>query len=145
MILEYGYQAARTDLDVNELQRVIEDSHESVQRIISKYKQVVFISKSIGTIVAGEVHGKLEIPIKHLFLTPIKDTIHYINKFNGLVVYGTKDEVFSKELANQINIDKAREVIEIPNANHGLETQNVEESIEILSKLVRIYMEFLNK
>lgn len=145
MILEYGYQAARTDLDVNELQRVIEDSHESVQRIISKYKQVVFISKSIGTIVAGEVHGKLEIPIKHLFLTPIKDTIHYINKFNGLVVYGTKDEMFNKEHANQINIDNVREVIEIPNANHGLETNNVEESIEILSKLVRIYMEFLNK
>lgn len=145
MILEYGYQAARTDLDVNELQRVIEDSHESVQRIISKYKQVVFVSKSIGTIVAGEVHGKLEIPIKHLFLTPIKDTIHYINKFNGLVVYGTKDEMFNKEHANQINIDNVREVIEIPNANHGLETNNVEESIEILSKLVRIYMEFLNK
>ncbi|MBU5344364.1 alpha/beta hydrolase [Paenibacillus lautus] len=145
IILEYGYQAARTDLDVNELQRVIEDSHESVQRIISKYKQVVFISKSIGTIVAGEVHGKLEIPIKHLFLTPIKDTIHYINKFNGLVVYGTKDEMFNKEHANQINIDNVREVIEIPNANHGLETNNVEESIEILSKLVRIYMEFLNK
>lgn len=145
MILEYGYQAARTDLDVNELQRVIEDSHESVQRIISKYKQVVFISKSIGTIVAGEVHGKLEIPIKHLFLTPIKDTIHYINKFNGLVVYGTKDEMFNKEHANLINIDNVREVIEIPNANHGLETNNVEESIEILSKLVRIYMEFLNK
>lgn len=145
MILEYGYQAARTDLDVNELQRVIEDSHESVQRIISKYKQVVFISKSIGTIVAGEVHGKLEIPIQHLFLTPIKDTIYYINKFNGLVVYGTKDEVFSKEHANQFNIDNVREVIEIPNANHALETNNVEESIEILSKLVRIYMEFLNK
>lgn len=145
MILEYGYQAARTDLDVNELQRVIEDSHESVQRIISKYKQVVFISKSIGTIVAGEVHGKLEIPIKHLFLTPIKDTIYYINKFNGLVVYGTKDEMFNKEHANQINIDNVREVIEIPNANHALETNNVEESIEILSKLVRIYMEFLNK
>lgn len=145
MILEYGYQAARTDLDVNELQRVIEDSHESVQRIISKYKQVVFISKSIGTIVAGEVHGKLEIPIKHLFLTPIKDTIHYINKFNGLVVYGTKDEMFNKEHANQINIDNVREVIEIPNANHALETNKVEESIEILSKLVRIYMEFLNK
>lgn len=145
LVLEYGYQAARTDLDVNELQRVIEESHESVQRIISKYNQVVFISKSIGTIVAGEVHGKLEIPIQHLFLTPIKDTIYYINKFNGLVVYGTKDEVFSKEHANQINIDNVREVIEIPNANHALETHNVEESIEILSKLVRIYMEFLNK
>lgn len=145
MVLEYGYQAARTNLDVNDLQRVIDESHESVQRIIGKYKQVVFISKSLGTIVAGEVHGKLEIPIKHLFLTPIKDTIHYINKFNGLVVYGTKDEMFNDELADQINIDKVREVIEIPNANHALETNNVEDSIEILSKLVRIYVEFLNK
>ncbi|MGE7823285.1 alpha/beta hydrolase [Paenibacillus sp. NPDC093718] len=145
MVLEYGYQAARTNLDVNDLQRVIDESRESVQRIIGKYKQVVFISKSLGTIVAGEVHGKLGIPIKHLFLTPIKDTIHYINKFNGLVVYGTEDEVFNKELANQINIDKVREVIEIPNANHAFETNKVEESIEILRKLVRIYMEFLNK
>jgi predicted alpha/beta-hydrolase family hydrolase len=143
MVLEYGYQAARTNLDVNDLQRVIDESHESVQRIIGKYNQVVFISKSLGTIVAGEVHGKLEIPIKHLFLTPIKDTIHYINKFNGLVVYGTKDEVFNRELADQINLDKVREVIEIPNANHSLETNNVEESMEILSKLVRIYLDFL--
>ncbi|MDH6669828.1 putative alpha/beta-hydrolase family hydrolase [Paenibacillus sp. LBL] len=145
LVLEYGYQAARTDLDMNELQRVIEDSYESVQRIISKYNQVVFISKSIGTIVAGEVHEQLEIPVKHLFLTPIKDTIHYVNKFNGLVVYGTKDEVFNHVLANQINIDKAREVIEIPNASHSLEAPSVEESIEILSKLVKIYVNFLNK
>ncbi|MGG4345701.1 alpha/beta hydrolase [Paenibacillus lautus] len=145
LVLEYGYQAARTNLDINDLQRVIEDSQESVQRIIGKYNQVVFISKSLGTIIAGEVHEKLDIPVKHLFLTPIKDTIHYINKFNGLVVYGTKDEVFNNELANQINIDKVRKVIEIPNANHGLETNNVEESIEILSKLVRIYMDFLSK
>lgn len=59
------------------------------------------------------------------------------------MVYGTKDEVFHRELADQINIDKVREVIEIPNANHSLETNNVEESIEILSKLVRIYLDFL--
>lgn len=145
MVLEYGYQAARTDLDIHDLQRVIEESHESVQRIISKYNEVVFISKSIGTIVAGEVHGKLDIPIKHLFLTPIKDTIHYINRFKGLVVYGSKDEVFNHELANQIKLDKGTEVIEIPNANHSLEADHALESVEILSKLVGIYMNFLNE
>ncbi|MWV43375.1 alpha/beta hydrolase [Paenibacillus sp. HJL G12] len=143
MVLEYGYQAARTDLDMNDLPRVIEDSHETVRRIINKYHEVIFISKSIGTIVAGEVHGKLDMPIRHLFLTPIKDTIRYINKSNGLVVYGTKDEMFNNELANQINIDEVREVIEIPNANHSFETHNVEEDIEILSQLVRIYLDFL--
>ncbi|MEF7439831.1 hypothetical protein V4V36_04990 [Paenibacillus lautus] len=116
-----------------------------VQRIISKYNEVVFISKSIGTIVAGEVHGKLDIPIKHLFLTPIKDTIHYINRFKGLVVYGSKDEVFNHELANQIKLDKGTEVIEILNANHSLEADHAPESVEILSKLVGIYMNFLNE
>lgn len=144
LVLEYGYQVARTNLDMNELERVIEDSYASVQRIISKYNEVVFISKSIGTIVAGEVHGKLEIPIRHLFLTPMKNTVQYVNKFNGLVVYGTNDEVFDYELAKQINIDTGREVIEIPNANHSLEANNVEGSIEILSKLVAIYINFLN-
>jgi len=145
MVLEYGYQAARTDLDIDDLQRVIEECHESVQRIISQYKEIVFISKSLGTIVAGEVHEKLGIPIKHLFLTPIKDTIPYINRFKGVVVYGSKDEVFNHELANQIKLDMATEVIEIPNANHSLETNHAPESIEILSKLVRIYMNFLNE
>lgn len=145
MVLEYGYQAARENLDMSELHRVIEESHESVQRIISKYEQVIFISKSLGTIVAGEVHEKLDIPIRHLFLTPIKDTIPYINKFNGLVVYGTKDEVFNGQLAKHINIDEVREVVEIPNANHSLESNHVAESIEILGKIVRIYMNFINK
>lgn len=145
MVLEYGYQAARENLDMSELHRVIEESHESVQRIISKYEQVIFISKSLGTIVAGEVHEKLDIPIRHLFLTPIKDTIPYINKFNGLVVYGTKDEVFNDQLAKHINIDEVREVIEIPNANHSLESNDVAESIEILGRIVRIYMNFINK
>ena len=46
MVLEYGYQAARTDLDIHDLQRVIEESHESVQRIISKYNEVVLLVRA---------------------------------------------------------------------------------------------------
>ncbi|WP_152393285.1 alpha/beta hydrolase [Paenibacillus guangzhouensis] len=144
MVLEYGYQAGRTDLDIIDLPIVIEESKESIHRIINKYDQVIFISKSIGTIVAGEVHQKLGIPIKHIYLTPIKGTIDYINKSDGLVIYGTKDEVFNKELESQIIVTNNRRVIEIPNANHALETKDVIESVEILSSLVRIYMDFLS-
>ncbi|WP_373232234.1 alpha/beta hydrolase [Cohnella sp.] len=144
MVLEYGYQAARTNLDINDLPRVIEEIEDSIQRIISDYDHVIFISKSLGTIVAGEVHKRLEIPIKHIYLTPLNDTIQYINSSDGLVIYGTKDELFNNEMANQIFMTNNRKVIEIPNANHSLETDNVEESIEILSSLARIYMDFLN-
>jgi hypothetical protein len=102
MVLEYGYQAARTILDINDLPRVIEESEESIQRILSIYDKVIFISKSLGTIVAGEVHRRLGVPIKHIYLTPIKDTIHYINKSDGLVIYGTKDEMFNNEMETKL-------------------------------------------
>lgn len=140
LILEYGYQAARADLDRDEVRRVVEDSYKSVKQVVHKYNHVVFISKSLGTIIAGEVHEKLDVPIKHIFLTPIKDTIPYVNKFNGIVVYGTKDQAFNEELASEIN--KENEIITIMNANHSLETNDVEESIGILKKLVKIYMNF---
>lgn len=145
LVLEYGYQAARTHLELRDLPQVIEESRESVQRIISKYEHVVFISKSIGTIVAGEVHAQLDSPIQHLFLTPIKDSIPYINRFHGVVIYGSKDEMFDHGLAKQINLNPWTEVIEIPGATHSLETHDVGESVEILGRLVGIYMDFLNK
>ncbi|MEI2284874.1 alpha/beta hydrolase [Paenibacillus polysaccharolyticus] len=143
LILEYGYQAARAELDHGDVQRVVEESHESIKQVVNKYNQIVFISKSLGTIIAGEVHEKLDMPIKHLFLTPIKDTIRYVNKFNGVVIYGTKDQAFSEELASKIN--EENEIVKIVNANHSLETNEVEESIEILKKLVKIYKDFLGQ
>ncbi|MEI2284859.1 alpha/beta hydrolase [Paenibacillus polysaccharolyticus] len=143
LILEYGYQAARAELDHGDVQRVVEESYESIKQVVNKYNQIVFISKSLGTIIAGEVHEKLDMPIKHLFLTPIKDTIRYVNKFNGVVIYGTKDQAFSEELASKIN--EENEIVKIANANHSLETNEVEESIEILKKLVKIYKDFLGQ
>ncbi|MEK3827637.1 alpha/beta hydrolase [Paenibacillus sp. FSL K6-1558] len=143
LILEYGYQAARAELDHDDVQRVVEEIHESIKQVVNKYNQIVFISKSLGTIIAGEVHEKLDMPIKHLFLTPIKDTIRYVNKFNGAVIYGTKDQAFSEELASKIN--EENEIVKIANANHSLETNEVEESIEILKKLVKIYKDFLGQ
>lgn len=87
----------------------------------------------------------MKLEILKVASSPIKDTIPYINKFNGLVVYGTKDEVFNDQLVKHINIDEVREVVEIPNANHSLESNHVAESIEILGRIVRIYMNFINK
>ncbi|ANF97833.1 alpha/beta hydrolase [Paenibacillus bovis] len=143
MALEYGYQAARTELDMNDLQRLVDDSYESVKQVIGKYDQVVFISKSLGTVIAGEVHQRLGISVKHLFLTPLKDTIHYINKWSGVVVYGTEDQMFNADWVSQM--DTEIKVFEILHAKHSLETDDVKESVEILNQLVHIYMTFLNE
>lgn len=144
LVLEYGYQASRTDLDIKDLPKVIEESELSINGIVNNYEQVIFISKSLGTIVAGEVHRRLGIPIKHVYLTPIKDTIDYINSSEGIVIYGTKDDLFNEEMEEKIIISDNRRIIKVPNANHSLEANNVDESILILRSLANIYMEVLN-
>lgn len=139
--LEYGYQAARTTLDINDLSEVVDESYESINRIINNYEQVIFISKSLGTIVAGDVHRRLQSNIYHVFLTPLVETIPFINTSDGVVIYGGNDPSFTQENATQI--ERNRKIIEIPNANHGLETGNVEENLSILKMVVDLYKEIL--
>lgn len=139
--LEYGYQATRTHLDIHDLSHVIDESYESIEKIINNYKQVFFISKSLGTIVAGEVHRRLRSSIVHVFLTPLSETIPYINDSNGVVIYGGQDPSFTKEHAAQI--ESGIKIMEIPRADHGLEAGNVEENLNNLKVVTDTYQKVL--
>ncbi|WP_438349959.1 alpha/beta hydrolase [Paenibacillus sp. FA6] len=141
LILEYGYQAARMSLDLNDLPKVIDECFESIKIIANNYDQVIFISKSLGTIIAGEVHRRLQVQINHIFLTPLVETIEFINTTNGIVIFGSKDPLFIVESVRQI--ESSQRIIEIPNADHGLETGNVEENLSILIFIVKTYKEIL--
>jgi hypothetical protein len=145
LILEYGYQAARTSLEIHDLPKVVQECFESIKQIISSYDQAIFISKSLGTVVAGEVHRKIQLHVNHVFLTPLVDTIPFINNSNGIVIFGSKDPSFKNENVKQISSNSNQRIIEIPNANHGLETGNVNENLSILKLIVETYKEFLSE
>ncbi|WP_372633691.1 alpha/beta hydrolase [Cohnella sp.] len=137
LILEYGYQAARTQLHLSDLPKVIDESFESVLSVYEKHDQIIFISKSLGTLVAGEVHQKLQAQVDHLFLTPLADTIPFIQATNGIVIYGENDPLFGPKEVEQIK-DRSRTIV-IPNADHGLETGNVKENLINLGIIVDVY------
>ncbi|MCM3699361.1 alpha/beta hydrolase [Paenibacillus macerans] len=143
LALEYGYQAARVPLQRVELPKVIEDIEKSLRPIVTSYEEIVFIGKSLGTVVAGEVAGRLGVPVRHLYLTPVRETIPYINQSAGVVVYGTKDELFCEEMAKQIAETDTRKVIAIPDADHSLEGASIHESMENLRTLADIFTDFL--
>jgi surfactin synthase thioesterase subunit len=144
LVLEYGYQAARADLDIDDLPKIIDECMECIQPIVNQYEQTVFISKSLGTVIAGEVHERLGTSnIHHIFVTPIENTRPYMNRTTGIVIYGTRDSLFSKELVDQITSGNMR-VIEVPDADHSLETMDVRESIIIQKTLAEIYLDYLS-
>ncbi|WP_178024126.1 alpha/beta hydrolase [uncultured Paenibacillus sp.] len=147
LALEYGYQAARTELEYREIPQVIEDCERAVRQLIDSYEEIVFISKSLGTVVAGEVHRKLGAgaKIRQIYLTPIPDTLPYIHGTRAVVVYGTKDDLFPAELASRLKASNQLKVVAIAGANHGLETERAEESLEILRELTVIYIDVLRE
>ncbi|GJM78963.1 hypothetical protein HMSSN139_14590 [Paenibacillus sp. HMSSN-139] len=116
LALEYGYQAARTELEYREIPKIIEDSERAVRQLIGSYEEIVFISKSLGTVVAGEVHRKLGAGanVRHIYLTPIPDTLPYIHETRAVVVYGTKDDLFPAELASRLTASNRLKIVSIP-------------------------------
>ncbi|MEG0773385.1 hypothetical protein [Clostridium sp.] len=70
---------------------------------LSKYDDIVFISKSLGIIVAGWVEEKLRIKARHIYLTPIRETLPYIQHEKNIitVVAGTKDKQLSADILKE--------------------------------------------
>lgn len=141
--LEYGYQAAKTELKFEELPVIIEECTEAVRRIIDGYDEVVFIGKSMGTVVAGEVHRKLQLQVKHIFLTPVLETVPFINSTDRMVIYGNEDPLFGDAALQLIAPEYNHGIIEIPGADHGLEVGDVKENLNRLQFIVELYVQFL--
>lgn len=79
---------------VQSFETLLEKAETVIQALnFSEYEDIVFIGKSLGTVVACYVKEKYKIPAKMILFTPIAETMEYINADNDilLVAVGTKD------------------------------------------------------
>ncbi len=146
--LEYGYFKANNSFRRESLEEIIKESNEAIQLCLSNsYKNIYFISKSLGTLIAGEISKLIgSDKINNLFLTPIEDTIPHIISSKCTVVIGENDRSFPKENIDKISIYPSVELYIIDNATHSLEIDNdYVESLEILSEVTNLCVRFVSK
>ncbi len=105
-----------------------------------EYEDVVFVGKSIGTVLAAayaRTHGRSQ--VRFIYMTPLQDTFIYAPPKNGLAFHGTADP-----WAETPVIREACERLSIPlytysDANHSLETGDVMTDIraaeDVLTKI----------
>ncbi|OMF21476.1 hypothetical protein BK133_28340 [Paenibacillus sp. FSL H8-0548] len=137
LLLEYGYQSARKTFEESKVDNLIQECYKTINQIINNYENVVFVSKSLGTYIAGKTAELFTTrSVRHLFLTPIRSAIPLIEKHGGLVVCGTKDQVFHENDIEQIEGFSNTVVLRIKDANHALEVDDLCQSLEILKTLV---------
>lgn len=80
------------------------------------------------------------------YISPLDKTAKHGVCENSLVITGTKDPLLSEDSLNKIKDTKGVQVINIANANHGLDIEgDVLRIVEVLLGFIKSEKEFLTK
>ena len=110
------------------------------------YDDILFVGKSIGTIVAAKIASKSSVqePIRFIFYTPLEETFSFPVQ-DAIVFTGSADPwvdagripALCKELGIPCSV--------IPNANHSLETLDPEQDTLTLQKIMSETEQYMAK
>ena len=104
-------------------------------QLAARSDSTVFLSKSIGTVQAGIAAAKLGMSPLQIFLTPVPETIPYIEP-DSHVVIGTADPAF-ETISSHCSQCKAK-TLYIDGADHSLEISGDPfASLEVLRSVIR--------
>lgn len=148
LALEYGYWAAHAEPDFDaDWKRIVAEAVTAIERVRfgAQYRRLVFVSKSIGTYMAGQAATRIsDVPIRHLFMTPIPLAISLMQEHGGSVVVGERDPTFTSEHIAQISDVDRLSVTVVPGANHNLEIDgDIDGSLRILRQVAETSAELV--
>ncbi len=107
------------------------------------YKDVIFVSKSIGTVAASLYANKYELKARQVYYTPLEYTFSYVEEGNGIVFMGLNDPWVNTDNVIKYCNDKKLKLTTFLDANHSIETGNVETDLENLNKVVKATKEYI--
>lgn len=143
----YGYYEANKQYILEYQDDTVEECKEAVEKCLQNgYENIIFISKSLGTAIAGAISKQIGYEKVHnIYLTPIRYTISHIQNSECTVILGKEDKLFSEKYYNEIKDYNNVNIKIIENANHALEVQgHWSENIKILEQVTRECEEFIN-
>ena len=110
---------------------------------LSDYEEILFISKSIGTVAAAAFAAKIDMTVKQVYFTPLEKTFSYAEEGNGLVFFGNSDPFIEPERIEKMCKDLHLIYNLYDGANHSLETGDVAKDIRNMSEVMKITEEWI--
>lgn len=107
-------------------------TEEILQNVpFEEYETILFISKSIGTVVASAYAQKYGLKARQILYTPVEATFSFAPQ-QGIVFHGTADPMADAEIVKKECVARKLPMHLIENGNHSLETGDVLRDLEIL-------------
>lgn len=151
----YGYETvllyysehrdAKDMISISEnIKQVKDDLEQKLSPIKWKdYEKIVFVSKSIGTVLAGYTEQKNHLHVHQIYLTPLEETFPYMKKENTMVIAGTRDPYLPAERLKQFCEENRIEVRWIEGVRHSLEEESVRKTLLHLEQIMEWIEEFI--
>lgn len=143
--LEYNYGLRG---DKNDIAGLIEEAKVYIEKALSKidfdaYEDIVFISKSMGTALAGYFEEFFKIRVRHIFFTPVQESLSYIKRGKCIVVAGKDDSLLDPRKLKIYCVEQDIALKQFEEVGHSLEhPDDMNKTFAILMVLIRLYKEF---
>ena len=155
--VEYGNFPAGIKGNREKMKAAFESALTQTEEILknvdfSQYEDILFISKSVGTVVAACYRQKYHIACRSISFTPLEETFMFIEAHDivptdtmprecasagGIMFHGTKDPWVRDSSLIRKGCERIGQPLYITeNGNHSLETGNVAVDIANLQKIM---------
>jgi phosphoglycolate phosphatase len=93
---------------------------------LSEYEKVIFIAKSVGTVISCKIKEELNLKADLILFTPLEQTLPYIRKDNDIILVAAGDQdkfLQSEKLVDRCEAEKVNYYIE-KGVGHRMEVTN---------------------
>lgn len=107
-----------------------------------QYSRILFIGKSVGTVIAAAFANKYNLPVRSICYTPVEETFLFADA-NSIMFHGTADP-WAVTSVVQTGCQRLRIPLYLTeNANHSLETGDLMTDLDTLKKVMLKSEEFI--
>ena len=121
----------------------LEQAEEILRRIEwDRYGEILFVGKSVGTVVCGAYAERHRIVCRKVLFTPVEATFSF-SLGDAIAFHGTSDPWADTGVIRACCKKQGIPLYETERANHSLETGDVEKDIKELRKVMKVVREYV--
>lgn len=138
--LSYFYDGGNIRGNEKKMQQAFESLYVQAEKSLSvidfnKYDEILFISRSVGTIIASAYAEKHNLKCRQILYTPLKYTYDYKHD-DAIAFIGTADPWSIVPEVQELSQKQKVSIYIYENTNHSLETEDTLENLKILQDVM---------
>ena len=143
--VSYGSLPVNIKGDPAKMKQAFDLAYEQTEQTLqdidwNSYGSILFISKSIGTVISSAYASRHNIKGKSILFTPLTDTFSFVLP-GSIAFHGTADPWAETDAIRTLAEQKEIPLFLTPDANHSLETGDVQTDLSI----IKATMEHVNR